>query len=398
MRQQWRFGADIRLRVTSSDINRFLRSANEQGIHMHSVRYMDDLTVTFTVSRQDVNRISVIASKRGDELVLSGKQGFAWHFGTLAKRPVLVLGVSVLLFLICWLPQMVLFVEVEGNETIPSKEILEQAASCGIRFGASRRTVRSERMKNRLLQALPGLQWAGINTYGCRAVISVEEQSALQPEIRTNEVSSIVAVRDGIIESCTVTKGNGLCQPGQAVSKGEILISGLTDCGITVKATSAEGEVFATTQHQITVVTPLDYTQKGAVVREERKYGLRIGKKHIFFCKDSGISYAGCDKMYKEYCLSLPGGFRLPVAWIVEEYCFRDGSDISTSASDAFAVAESFAESYLRSTMISGRVLSFQTSQEQVGDLCVLRGEYACSEMIGRVHYEEIITEYGKNS
>lgn len=32
-------------------------------------------------------------------------------------------------------------------------------------------------MKNALLSAIPELQWAGVNTYGCRAVISVRERT-----------------------------------------------------------------------------------------------------------------------------------------------------------------------------------------------------------------------------
>ena len=40
--------------------------------------------------------------------------------------------------------------------------------------------IRSEKVKNSLLQRIPQLQWAGINTDGCVAVISVREKTAIK--------------------------------------------------------------------------------------------------------------------------------------------------------------------------------------------------------------------------
>lgn len=280
---------------------------------------------------------------------------------------------------------------------LPQK-ILDQVRLCGIRFGALRRSIRNEQVKNRLLQQIPQLQWVGVNTYGCRAVISVKERAVEDvPEQQENAVCSIVAARDGVIESCTVTKGDARCIPGQAVKAGDVLISGFMDCGLCVKATRAEGEVFAQTMHQITAVTPLNFAEKGSVLRIERKFSVCIGKKRIFFYKDSGISGTVCDKMYKEYWLTLPGGYRLPVKWITEEYHVRDLNAAGVSASDPIATASYGAKAYLLERMISGKILGQFQTEEITDELCLLRSIYICTEMIGRVHNEEFITDYGKD-
>jgi sporulation protein YqfD len=149
-----------------------------------------------------------------------------------------------------FLPTRVLFIHVEGNSTVEERRILEAAQECGIRFGASRRQVRSEKMKNRLLEKVPELKWAGVNTSGCTAVISVREQPVQEQRTGYTGISSIVAACDGRITSCTVTKGNGLCAPGQVVQKGQLLISGYLDCGICIRVTGAEGEIFAETRQE----------------------------------------------------------------------------------------------------------------------------------------------------
>jgi sporulation protein YqfD len=285
------------------------------------------------------------------------------------------------------LPSRVLFVRVEGNAEIPTRYIVETAERCGIGFGASRREVRSERMKNMLLDHIPQLQWAGVNTYGCVAVVSVRERTEPPATVETHQVSSIVAQRDGVVQSCTVTRGTAMCTVGQAVTKGQILISGFTDCGLCIQADRAEGEILALTNRSLNVLTP----ENGAVRVSERqstkKFSLIVGKFRINFYKDSGILDSTCVKMYSENYMTLPGGFRLPVALAVEERIF---CHIGQSAQKDYSqTLMDFAQRYLQSQMTAGQILR---REEQI-DGCQLEGQYACLEMIGQVRYEESITE-----
>ena len=291
----------VRVRITCADIPSLLYAAGKQGIALSNLVYVDELNICTILDRSDLTALKKLVASKGAELAVEQKAGLFWRIISLKKRPVLIGGFLLLLFLSCYLPGKILFVEVHGNETVPARRILEQAHASGISFGASRREVRSEQVKNKLLGAIEQLQWVGVNTYGCRAVISVKERTAAETEVSDTGVSSIVAARDGVIQSCTVTKGNPLCSVGQAVQKGQILISGYTNCGILIQATQAEGEVFAQTRHNLEAVTPLIYAQKGESVKTIRKYSLLIGKKRINFDKDSGISGATCDKMYSEY-------------------------------------------------------------------------------------------------
>jgi hypothetical protein len=135
------------------------------------------------------------------------------------KRPALAGGL-LLLVLILWLPSRVLFICVAGNTLVPEKQILEAAEKCGVGFGASRKDVRSESVKNALLEALPQLQWVGVNTSGCHAVITVREKSLPEKEEESDFPASMVASRDGYILSCTAERGSLAVTPGQTVQQG----------------------------------------------------------------------------------------------------------------------------------------------------------------------------------
>jgi sporulation protein YqfD len=301
-----------------------------------------------------------------------------------------------MLALTLYLPTRILFVEVDGNRIVETNRILEAAAQCGLGFGSNRRAIRSEQIKNQLLQQLEDLQWAGVNTYGCRAVISVKERKKEQNAQSNETVTSIVAGRDGIIEHLTVHSGNRLCTPGQAVREGQVLISGYTDCGICIRAGRAEGEVFARTTRHLSCKYPVDFNMKGEITGSEKKISLLIGKKQINFFQDSGISTLGCDKMYLVKYMTLPGGFRLPLALVVQTQTNYELSSGTVNEEVAQQWLSCFARQYLTGQMIAGEIRGKTEQLERSNESLVLQGTYECLEMIGQTRFEEYHFDYGE--
>ena len=371
---------------------------NKAGIDIYDLETVDPVTMTFQISRCHLKQLKSLTEKRGDCLRVVGKTGFYWTLQTLKHRPVLVVGLIVLLTAALFLPTRIFFVKVEGNHEIPTRVILEQAELCGIRFGTSRRAVRSERMKNALLSAIPQLQWAGINTYGCTALISVRERTETEMSETKPTVSRIVALRDGVITQCTVTRGNPLCKVGQAVKAGETLVSGYTDCGLTIRAERAEAEVFGQTNRTITSFIPTQYMQSGVNSEVRKKYSLIIGKKRINLWKDSGISGTTCAKMYREYSVTLWGDFVLPIKLAVETMQVQNYTTMIISTEEAERLLRDFSRQYLLGHMTAGQILEEELSFTQEQNLVRMTGEYACHELIGQEQSEEIINRYEQTS
>ena len=384
-------GGMVRFKLTSADPAAAISQVNAAGITVFDAdRVDDDIVTEFSVRRQDVNKLQSLAKKRGYDLTLSRRSGIYWVGKRFLRRPVLTAGILLFLLAAMYLPSRIFFFEIEGNITIPTRLILEKCQQCGISFGASRREVRSEKMKNALLAAIPELQWAGINTSGCRAVITVRERTKTQQPQNDCGVSSIVAKRDGVITQCTVIKGNPLCKVGQAVRAGEVLVSGYTDCGITIQATQAQGEIYAATNRTLTAISPLNWQSKGTKTVTEKKYSVIIGKKRINFYKGSGISGATCDKMYTKSYVTLPGGFQLPIIVATEIWTYYDESTVTLSQPDL----SNFANRYLLEQMIAGQIVSrFESGMADEG-IYRFQGNYACTEMIGQIRSEETIKPY----
>ena len=380
------------MEVCSADPVGSVMALGRADIILYDTDYLDRMRLRFKIHRRDKNKVMRILQKRGDEVTCGKSKGLCFFLQQFFRRPVLVLGVALMLALTLYVPSRVFFIRVEGNVHVPSRQIIERAMECGLDFGASRRDVRSAKMKNALLQALPQLQWAGVNTYGCTAVITVREQLPVKGEQPESGVSSIVAERDAIVESITVLQGNALCKPGQAVKKGQMLVSGYQDCGICIRGLAAKGEVYGRTQRQAAVISPRKYAFRQEQSSSIKKIALLFGKKRINLYKGSGISPTTCAKIYEEKYLTLPGGFILPFGIGIEvtvDYEYHD----QTVETDLERL-KSFLEEYQKSQMIAGRIVQASWSQTETEETSVVSGEYSCYESIGILRPEENLSAY----
>lgn len=384
----------VQVELISADPTMVLRKIESAGIVLLQVQEAGEFGLLFVIKRTDLRIIKRIAEKSGAKVSVVRRKGQYWNLKRSLKRPVLAFGTLLILGLSIYLPSRILFVQVEGNQTIPAQKIIEEVANCGLGFGTSRRDLRSEKLKNALLEAMPELQWAGVNTYGCRAVVSVREREIPQEETKISDISSIVATRDGVIQELTVTQGTASCRVGQSVKEGQILISGYTDLGTFIRGERAEGEVYALTQRSLEMIAPSESLQKMEIASSEKKYSLIIGKNRINFFRSSGISDTTCDKMYSEYYITLPGGSVLPIAIAVEERIDYELVHVSAEEADIHKMLERQSIEYLSHLMIAGHVQQRRVQIQPIDGGSLLRGDHACYEMIGKRRLEEIIENY----
>lgn len=384
-----------KMKLVSADPQKTLETIRNAGITLWDVEQIDLLTWQFSVRAHDGRKIWQMDGKYGYDCQVTEKYGVYRKLLSLKCRPVLVFGLVLLAFLSVWVPSRVLFVQIQGNEVLSTQSILDEVNKCGITLGASRRYVQSQQVKNTLLDKLPQLQWAGVETYGCVAVITVREREQAQSKPSDEGICSIVANRDGIIHSMTVLKGNGICKPGQAVKAGQVLISSYTDCGICIRADRADGEVLGLTQHEISAVFPKEWMTRGDFEHVEIKVSLIIGKKQINFYKDSGILGMSCAKIYKQKYITLPGGFQLPVSVLTEQRLYY--KNITSLDVDGTQCLRNFSKHYILSKTQGGRIEYMQELFREANGCLILDGSYGCIENIGKVQMEEELPNYGKS-
>ena len=95
--------------------------------------------------------------------------------------------------------------------------------------------------------------------------------------------------------------------------------------------------------------------------------------------------------------MTLPGGFKLPIAIAVETWTVYDSQTVSVVSNTVERSAHEYVRTYLLDQMLSGQILRDRVEGTVDNGFYTINAHYECLEMIGRVQSEEIIKKYGKN-
>lgn len=369
-------------RCVSADPGSALSAWAGAGIRFWEPRVTEPLTLELTLDRRDWKKLEALCRRRGDSLKPLGRRGLWWDLGAFLRRPGLMLGLILLIVMMTALPKRVWFLKFEGNTTVSEARLTAAAQECGLSFFARVPEIKSEEFKNKLVNLLPEIGWAGVEFRGGIATVTVREQE-VRPQIRDRSLpANVVADRDGIITSMEVLGGQALCSVGQGVLEGELLVSGFVDCETHTQVTQADAEIYALTRRDLTLVTPENWAVKGAAEEKTWSLALILGKRQIKICGKSGILPGTYDKIRTVKMLTLPGGYTLPLGISLERGTrYRAAEGTAQMPEKALC---NFGRAYLAEQMLAGKILTAEETVTREGGRYVLTGSYTCNEMIAR--------------
>lgn len=373
-----------KVRILSADPERCLNKLAAAGISFQSEPRCDAFKVTIRVRYCDLAAaVRAARQTQGETEILEIQKGI-YGVPEWLHRPVLLIGLAMALFAVLILPKYVWVVTVTGNEKLDTSVILRAAEEFGVRFGARNSELDSVVIKNQLLERLDGLQWAAVNCSGGLCEIQVREREK-EPEISDHRlVTDVVAGKTGVLTDVRILKGTGLCSPGQAVLKGDLLVSGVIDPAVHLRTAHAQAEIYAVTGYEKTAVIPLLYTTHTAETDTHLNRFIQFGRFRIKLSGNSRICTAGCVKMINRKSMTLPGGYLLPVTWITETCIHCDLMEQEMACKEAEYLLTSFLEEQISEEMVAGAILSSRITVQSGQGVSEVTGLFACREMIAR--------------
>lgn len=372
----------VRVQCVSADPGAALSAWAAAGIRFWEPRVTEPLTLELTLDRRDWKKLEVLCRRRGDSLRSLGRRGLWWDLGAFLKRPGLVLGLILLIVMMTAMPKRVWFLKFEGNTTVSEARLAAAAQECGLSFFARVPEIKSEEFKNKLVNLLPEIGWAGVEFRGGIATVTVREQE-VRPRTRDRSLpANVVAARDGIVTSMEVLEGRALCGVGQGVLEGELLVSGFVDYETHTLVTQANAEIYALTRRNLTLVIPEKWADKGAVEEKIWSLTLILGKSQIKICGKSGILPSTYDKIRTVKMLTLPGGYTLPLGISLERGIRYRAAERRVQMPEE--ALRNFGRAYLMDQMLAGKILTAEETVTREGGRYILTGAYTCNEMIAR--------------
>ena len=294
---------------------RLINLCAQHRIVFWGVDWVNEYTVVLSVYRGDVKKLRQLGEKISCTITVAEERGLPFFLRRFRKRFSFLIGLCLSLFCVSVLSRVVLTVEVEGNETVPTAHILGELRRQGLYPGVYGPLLERKQIAQNALLSLEELSWLTINLYGTRAEVLVREVIK-QPEILEKEgCYDIVAKADGMIMELEAHNGQSVVKEGDTVLEGDILISGTvrmeppvySDQPVRYYQTQARGRVWARTWRTLTAKIPLNTQIKGYTGEEKHRFAVNIFGWPMDFYRNSSISWPFYDKITTVYpILNLP--------------------------------------------------------------------------------------------
>lgn len=380
----WFFLGVSRLSITGASPEWCMQRLAKARVAFHFGAKPDEFTAEVWVLQRDEARAAQLIRMGGCDCEVLEHGGFAAVFGGLGKRPVLLVLLAAAIAAAIVVPKFVFFYAVEGNETVPSAQILRELRELGVGFGTYGPSIKPQELKNQMLLRIPKLQWLTVQQSGMCARVVVRERPDKEPVLDRKAPTDVIASRAGVLTRVEAVAGNCLCAPGQAVAGGELLVSAYTDFGFKTQVTAARAEIYAETVRQAVCVLPETKTVKDGRTAARCAVSLLVGRRRISLF-GAAMPERACEKETKIRYLTLPGGFSLPLGIAITRICEYDTREETLRAQNAETQLLEQVQADAKRDMIAGTVRDCSVRTEQSGGCIRLYASLRCEEMIARM-------------
>lgn len=287
---------------------RFLTICTRRDLDVRNIRHLGEQRFTMDMSLSAFRAIRQVCRHTRTRLTVLRRRGLPFLLHRFRKRKLALVGLVLTLLFLWYTSGHIMGITVFGNERIPTEQILEQLALCGIALGEPTKGIDSSPIRNRMMRQMDDLAWIGINVSGSRIYVEVVERLEKEPGVDAALPCHLVATKDGIIEALEAREGQSMVQVGSGVREGDILVSGIVDNAIRgFRYVHAYGQVFAKTQYTLSRDYPLAYTENTKTGAQTARYTISIFNQSLplFFRKSAPYDQYTLEETQKEYRLPI---------------------------------------------------------------------------------------------
>ena len=230
----------------------------------------------------DLEDIRHIAEADGVQMSISKKRGGVFTVRKYRLRAGLAVGFFLAVILVAYLSNVVMSIEVFGNETITDKQVESLLNDCGIHIGTFIPSVDLREAERIIVSESEEISWIGIRSSGCIIEAEITEADNPPEMIPTRTPCNVVSAKDAeIVAIHDIYMGMLIPMLHDGVKKGDLLISGTVEDGKGgVYYAHAMGKIIGRYDEKVTFYQPyseekLQYTEK--ITRKTLNlFGLKI--------------------------------------------------------------------------------------------------------------------------
>ncbi len=372
----------LRIGVTGQFPERFLNLCASSGIRVWNTRRVGEGIEVCAYAR-DLRKMRQLRRRCSASLKVKRKYGLPFITARYKHRKGHLVGVAIYVTALVLLPKLVWGVTVSGNERITNERVSSALRDIGVYPGAKLSSLDADNMRVKLALLLPEISWSAINIDGC--FVSVDLRESDQKLENDLKPSNMVAAFDGRIKAVYVKSGVAAVRVGDAVIKGDMLVSGTEQysSGQTFFRHS-DAKIIAETEQKLTVKIPLKMQISKDTGRLKKRYVLKVFDYSVpLYIGEVGFDY----RLEREshplnlFSTSLPISLTEGRFYEIEKLEQRLTKDkANKQALKALKALE-------KDEFSDFKILSKEISSDIKNDMLILNATYLCEGDIAKTEY-----------
>lgn len=334
-------------------------------------------TMRGTVQAAEYRSLCKIARRLGLKMRIEKKHGIYFtlkrHRDKIGFAAGAIFAAAVVLFLNLFVWE----INISGNKAVSSEEIMATLANSGLKTGTLRTAHDARKIEWNIMNDNKEIAWATVNIQGCCVNVVVSE-TRREAEMKCDDDKpvNIIAAKYGVIRKMDVFDGQGVVKVGDAVMKGDLLVSATFEDRhgkLTLKHSRAR--VMAETDYEITVEFPLEQVIETTGGVKKSVKGIEIMGLRIPLGSSRGCEELPAEKEEKElYFLWI----RLPIKEISTKYYAVKRNTITYTAEQAKGGAFQLLEQKEAEEMSNMEIISRKTEEKIANGKYIIRASYYC--------------------
>lgn len=355
---------------------KLLTEAMKNGLSISFPR-KSGYTMRGTVQAAEYRSLCKIARRLGLKMRIEKKHGIYFtlkrHRDKIGFAAGAIFAAAVVLFLNLFVWE----INISGNKAVSSEEIMATLANSGLKTGTLRTAHDARKIEWNIMNDNKEIAWATVNIQGCcvNVVVSETRQEA-EMKYDDDKPVNIIATKYGVIRKMDVFDGQGVVKVGDAVMKGDLLVSATFEDRhgkLTLKHSRAR--VMAETDYEITVEFPLEQVIETTGGVKKSVKGIEIMGLRIPLGSSRGCEELPAEKEEKElYFLWI----RLPIKEISTKYYAVKRNTITYTAEQAKGGAFQLLEQKEAEEMSNMEIISRKTEEKIANGKYIIRASYDC--------------------
>ncbi len=230
---------------------KFVNNVAKERISLWDLKKIDG-SLYAKVLAPDYKLLRSKSRKANAKIKIKKKYGWPFLAFKYKKRIGIIVGTVIFIGILKFLSLCIWNINVYGNESIATSDITTVMNDLGVKPGTLKSSINSAILKQEVMSKITDISWLSININGSCVNVSIKEKIKSPSLVEKGEPCNIISTNEGQIERFESYSGKPTVKEGDAVTKGQILISGvLQENEGKTNFVEAEGKVFARTKHKI---------------------------------------------------------------------------------------------------------------------------------------------------